>query len=460
MIDLSHNLTVEFYIIEEWEVAQDGKIWDTRKTLKILLFNENQEELDSYTICETAQIWDPILDVTKGGGYFLVCYGLPLGGDACQRCIIFSITTNNKIEIVENLERYPNHYRKILGTPNICWIYEDDRQSLRSLRLIWNCNKEKIEFIEIQDKPKKFVGEWVTRNKIIKKEIETTRTECSTGIDVSNYSINKSLEFPVVVHIPHASTRVPKDFYDGFIISESEIKKEALRVADLFSDSFFFGLMERFGGIRSLLSKIVIDPEGFHSGIRKPLGAVGTDVLHTKTESGELMRDLDNKKRDELLEHHFFPYQEQLRSIIAEKHEKFGNCLLLGLHSFSSGPKNPYDPDQTWPRPDVVIGSNGFHTPRSLAVGLMTELKIAGFSSEEKIIFADNLIPSPYSYKNKAIMYVGVSINKKLYMDEDLLKKRSCFERVAEEIQQVICNAVAAHFMIGNVRKGNLSHGN
>ena len=89
---------------------------------------------------------------------------------------------------------------------------------------------------------------------------------------------NFQLQYPLVLHIPHASTEMPPDLRDTFLLSEQELQVEINRIADNATDLIF---QEAFPAALAAvfpISRLVVDPERFCDDSKEPMNSVGMGV--------------------------------------------------------------------------------------------------------------------------------------------------------------------------------------
>jgi hypothetical protein len=109
------------------------------------------------------------------------------------------------------------------------------------------------------------------------------------------------------------------------------------------------------------VSRLVVDPERFRNDADEPMVARGMGAIYTRLSTGEPLRSLGETERRWLMETYYDPHHAKLENAVADALVRFGRCLIIDVHSFSSAPL-PHEPDQTVPRPEVCIGFDKFHS--------------------------------------------------------------------------------------------------
>src|SRR5580765_1369202 len=80
---------------------------------------------------------------------------------------------------------------------------------------------------------------------------------------------------PVIFHVPHASTRIPRFVRAGMRLSPQQLNEELLRMTDRYTDELF-AVPERLA--QQLLypvSRLVVDPERFLDDDLEPMAQKG-----------------------------------------------------------------------------------------------------------------------------------------------------------------------------------------
>ena len=68
---------------------------------------------------------------------------------------------------------------------------------------------------------------------------------------------------PIVLHQPHASTIIPEDLRDDFLLSDEELLDELNCITDHATDQIFQQAFPEAKAIVFPVSRLVVDPERF-----------------------------------------------------------------------------------------------------------------------------------------------------------------------------------------------------
>ena len=120
--------------------------------------------------------------------------------------------------------------------------------------------------------------------------------------------------------------------------------------------------------------------------------------------------------------------------------DQFGTCLILDLHSFPSTPL-PFEFSQTFPRPDICVGTDDFHTSKALIEFTKNFFENQGLSVKLDDPFSGSIVPRRYYRKTPEVQSIMIEINRALYMDETSGKKAAGFDLTRAIIGRYIRSA-------------------
>lgn len=246
----------------------------------------------------------------------------------------------------------------------------------------------------------------------------------------------------LILHIPHSSIKIP--FNDGYIINETLINSEILKLTDWYTDDLFHSDKDIM--VVADFSRIFCDPERFSADSQEIMAQYGMGVLYEKTDNGELMREITPELRKKILNDYYWPHHNTLSNAVKDQLEKHSQALIIDCHSFPDIPLNR-DLDKNPNRPDFNIGTDPFHTPQKLI-----DISIAFFKNKSYTFGIDwpykgTIVPMEFYQTNKNVHSIMLEINRKLYLKEDSNEKSESYEEnkgvVKEYINEVkrICGS-------------------
>lgn len=242
----------------------------------------------------------------------------------------------------------------------------------------------------------------------------------------------------LILHIPHASPRIPAAERAHFLPDDAALTRELLRMTDAWTDELFPTTAFEAGRILFPVSRLVCDPERFIDDAEEPMAARGMGVVYTRTSDGTALRaPLTEAERSALLARWYVPHHDELAQRVASTVVKAGTCLIVDCHSFASRPL-PHEPDQAPGRPDICIGTDGFHTPRWLRDAAVDAALASGWSVKVDSPFAGSLVPAWAYLKEKRVLSVMIEVNRRLYMDEATGERSRGFATVKSKLGRML----------------------
>jgi len=275
--------------------------------------------------------------------------------------------------------------------------------------------------------------------------------------EASSPSIHPKTTPHILLHIPHASVYVPASCRDQFVLSDAALGEELFRLTDHATDLLFQrsaventlgGLSE--GTVQPLVfpvSRFVVDAERFADDDQEPMEERGQGVLYRLTSQGEpLRRALRPGEREHLLEQYYRPHHAELTQRVDRALEVYGRALIIDCHSFPDRPL-PVDSDQSPDRPDICIGTDDFHSRRSLVERLEAVGRERGLTVCRNRPYAGTMVPLAHFQRDDRVQSVMLEINRRLYMGEaegpDL--ESESFRQVQTLCTDLICAAIQTH---------------
>lgn len=172
----------------------------------------------------------------------------------------------------------------------------------------------------------------------------------------------------VIIHVPHASTKIPEHLVNDFALSSEELAAEAHIMADIHTDALaqavFSDATVKPWLFINRTSRLVFDPERFDDE-SEVMNSVGMGVVYTMTSDQRQLRDLSAGQHQAIVDEYFTPYSFALESLVTSRLEAVGEVTLIDLHSYAEAAL-PYEIHKDGARPAVCLGVDEFHTPQSL----------------------------------------------------------------------------------------------
>ncbi|MCG3147918.1 MAG: hypothetical protein PCFJNLEI_01359 [Verrucomicrobiae bacterium] len=243
----------------------------------------------------------------------------------------------------------------------------------------------------------------------------------------------------MILHIPHASRKIPAEVRNQFLLTDAELEQELLRMTDAYTDELFCGsLTTPDTTVVFPVSRLVLDPERFLDDDAEPMAKRGMGAVYMKTHAGRpLRRKITPQEKASLLDAYYIPHHKRLTEMVDAELNKAGVALVLDCHSFASAAL-PYELDQSSVRPQICIGTDDFHTPSDIADLLIQCFRAEGLTVETNRPFAGSIVPMKHYRQNPHVISVMIELNRSLYMDEENGAKSGGFKNTQKFISKAV----------------------
>lgn len=246
----------------------------------------------------------------------------------------------------------------------------------------------------------------------------------------------------VIFHVPHDSTDIPSEVQTQFAMGDDELQAEIIKMTDHFTMDLFTKDVIQSQVVRSPVSRLVLDVERFEDDHLEPMAARGMGVVYDRTSDGKLLRrPINATERQQLIDTWYRPHHQRLTIAVQNCLDQHDHVLLIDAHSFPSVPL-PYEPDQNRNRPQICIGTDGFHTLPALVVAFHKAFTEAGFDTRLNAPFAGAIVPMDFYKTDKRVQSIMIEVNRGLYLEEATGERNEAYENIATKIRQCIDSAV------------------
>ena len=254
------------------------------------------------------------------------------------------------------------------------------------------------------------------------------------------------MQYPLVLHIPHASTKIPADLRGTFLLSDQELQTELDRITDHATDLIFQQGFPEAPAVVFPVSRLVVDPERFFDDSEEPMSQVGMGVLYTHGTLRQLIREKPSPiVRQQLLDQYYHPHHKKLTETVDQILEEQNRCLIIDGHSFPST-SLPYEINPKATRPDFCLGTDDFHTSPELLEAIEAELQRLGYSSARNEPFSGTIVPVKHYRKDQRVQSLMIEINRKLYLNEDYSVDSLGLQKVVTALASIRANLAKKEF--------------
>lgn len=223
----------------------------------------------------------------------------------------------------------------------------------------------------------------------------------------------KDIKSSLVLHIPHSSINIPSR--ENYIISDTDLDKEILKLSDLGSD-LLFDLGNTVDKLVFLFNRLYCDVERLPDKDEE-LFKYGRGFYYTKTDCGKELRGLKDKQRIKRI---YNKHHKTFTKLVKSKLDKNGLCTIIDCHTFSNIPFDT-DLDKNENRPDICLGTSRFHTPSSLVNKIQNGFESLGFSVKINSPYSGTIVPLQYYHKDNRVQSIMIEINRKLFIKDNYL---------------------------------------
>jgi hypothetical protein len=217
-------------------------------------------------------------------------------------------------------------------------------------------------------------------------------------------------KYPFIINVPYGSPYIPSEERPAILLTDLELESELRLVTDLHLGDLAeagqpLGLVHRFR-----YSSLVVDPE-------LPRDGQNDDSpVHTRTSTGQLLRQVDEREKERLLARYHDPHQASFEAGLKFQIKNFGWCLIINLQTFSNC-STPTHLQREQPPVGILLGQDPALTPANL-VGL-----VETYWRNHSIPVVGILLPPttrlPQQFKSATnIQTLTIALNRGLYLDE------------------------------------------
>jgi len=270
------------------------------------------------------------------------------------------------------------------------------------------------------------------------------RAFCPAHTSLKDQLYNEAMYRPstpgVILHVPHASSLIPGDLRNQFLLDDDALALELDRLTDHYTDELFAFTHQDVKTLQFPVSRFVVDPERFADDAQEPMAERGQGVIYTKTTAGDaLRRQLQVGERESLLERYYVPHHRALNAATERALASLGVATIIDAHSFPDAPLS-VDLSQKIPRPDICLGTDTDHTPEELLDIVRGPFVDSGYTVRINEPYAGTIVPLSYYGTNTRVSSIMIEINRRVYLDGEPgnLTKKADLTPLERTIQHAI----------------------
>lgn len=183
-----------------------------------------------------------------------------------------------------------------------------------------------------------------------------------------------------------------------------------------------------------------IDPLVVRSVPRHPLNQrtlAGLGVIPRVVSQGRVIHDrpMEREAAERRIDLCWRPYHEALTGLIAEARARFGQAILIDMHSM---PHDALSHLQGTP-PDMVLGNrHGLSAAARISDAVCAAVEAEGWRIRRNSPFSGAYICAAYGRPAQNVHVVQLEIDRSLYMDERTITPRPDFAKFADRMARVV----------------------
>ena len=175
----------------------------------------------------------------------------------------------------------------------------------------------------------------------------------------------------ILLHIPHASTKLPNEFWENVVQAKEVINRFMNVITDVDTDKLF--AENEYDKLVFPYSRVFCDVEKFADDELETMSKYGMGVVYSKTNLGVCFRSYDKEYTDKVLTKYYYPYHQELNEKAENMLSDGSLVVLIDCHSFSK--EIIMEKDKQVDLPEICIGYNDEDTLANLCVRYFEEKK-------------------------------------------------------------------------------------
>lgn len=223
----------------------------------------------------------------------------------------------------------------------------------------------------------------------------------------------------ILIHIPHSSLYIPEDYQNNSLLPSSELDEENLFMCDYRVNEL---LDNKSQTIIFPYSRLYCDVERFKSE-DEIMNKYGMGYIYTKTSEGKNMFDYPSNEHKKIIDKIYDEHHNQLDNITTNILQKYEECIIIDLHSYSD--EQVFRLFKYQNVPDICIGIEEKFYSKELTDYFLNYFQSNGYTTMINYPYSGSIIPNKY-YRcdNVKIISIMIEINKRVYMNDfDHFKK-------------------------------------
>ena len=218
-----------------------------------------------------------------------------------------------------------------------------------------------------------------------------------------------------IIHIPHASLRVPRGLKKRLVVDEDYFMSENIFISDYRINEFVpkdFPNVVQFN-----YSRLFCDVERYLDDSKEEMTKYGMGAIYNKDSNGNEFIKLDDKYKQYVVNNYYKKHHQKLDLMVEKLLKKYNECFIIDLHSFSD--EFVYKMFNKKNNPDICIGINKSNYDVDLLEKTINHFSNCGYSVMINYPYSGSIISNKYP----TVKSIMIEVNKRVYSTETLFNQ-------------------------------------
>jgi len=241
----------------------------------------------------------------------------------------------------------------------------------------------------------------------------------------------------IIIHIPHSSLFLPKEFLERVLVSKDEIEKENIFVSDYLVDKL---IPTNFKNVLKFnYSRLFCDIERFQDDNLEEMAKKGMGVVYEKNSKGEKFISFNDDYKNQIIKKYYLPFHNLIDKKTMEILNQYQTAYFLDFHSFSD--EFVYKVLNLKDNPDICLGVCDDFLDGEFLEFTKTFFEKYNYKVKVNYPYSGTLIPNIVLKNNdKRLKPLMIEINKRLYLDNNEKLNEIKFQRLKKIITEYLNN--------------------
>ena len=213
-----------------------------------------------------------------------------------------------------------------------------------------------------------------------------------------------------IIHIPHSSLKVPKEFRGRLLVDDEYFEKENIFMSDYKIDEFIpkdYPNIVKFN-----YSRMFCDVERYLDDSKEEMSKYGMGAIYTRDSNNKKFIKLNKEYRQFVIDNYYKKHHNNLDLMVEKLLNKYNDCFIIDLHSFSDEFVNKMFNKNN--NPDICIGINKSNYDIDLLEKTINHFSSYGYSVMINYPYSGSIISNKYP----SVKSIMIEVNKRVYSND------------------------------------------